>query len=65
MSCLTNSELLNDKEVQTEIARYKWVESEKARKDIGLEQATQYWLEKFSGAWKKSCHTGVDPTVVL
>jgi len=36
-----------------EINKYKWIESEKLGKDIGMEQATREWLAKHFPEWKK------------
>jgi hypothetical protein len=44
--------LLKDVRVVKEIERHKWIESEKAKKDIGFDQAAQDWLNRFSDAWK-------------
>jgi hypothetical protein len=38
---------------QEEVARYKWIESEKAGHDIGWERATAEWLEKHFPAWER------------
>jgi hypothetical protein len=38
---------------QEEVAKYKWVESEKAGQDIGWERATAEWLEKHFPAWER------------
>jgi len=38
-------------EVKEEISRHKWVESQKAGHDIGLEQAAFDWLEKYYDSW--------------
>ena len=43
--------LLKNKKVLEEISRHQWIESEKAGFDIGFEQASQDWLERFSKAW--------------
>jgi hypothetical protein len=37
---------------QEEIEKYKWIESEKAGHDIGLERATREWLQKYFPQWK-------------
>ena len=55
MAVTSYEELLNDKEVIQEIERFKWIESEKAGRDIGFDIAAQEWLEKFSGEWVKAC----------
>ena len=44
-------ELLNNKDVVDEINRHRWLESEKAGKDIGFEIAAEDWLKRFSTAW--------------
>ncbi len=38
---------------QEEIAKYKWIESEKAGHDIGWERATAEWLEKHFPDWER------------
>lgn len=35
-----------------EILRHKWIESEKAGKDIGFEQALQDWVRKHRDHWR-------------
>jgi hypothetical protein len=44
-------ELLKDRRVVEEIDRHRWIESERAGHDIGLEKASTDWLERFSKAW--------------
>lgn len=39
---------------QEEIKKYKWIESEKAGKDIGWERAEQEWLESHFPGWKRA-----------
>jgi len=36
-----------------EINKYKWIESEKAGKDIGLERATREWMAQYFPQWKR------------
>jgi hypothetical protein len=36
-----------------EIKKYKWIESEKAGRDIGWERATQEWMQKYFPEWKR------------
>jgi hypothetical protein len=36
-----------------EIKKYKWIESEKAGRDIGWERATREWMQKFFPEWKQ------------
>ncbi len=43
--------LLKDQRVIDEINRHLWIESEKAGRDIGFEEAKVDWLKKFSKAW--------------
>jgi hypothetical protein len=52
MASMKNAELLKDERVIKEIERHKWLESEKAEKDIGFDQAAQDWLNRFSETWK-------------
>ncbi len=47
----TAKKLLNNKKVIEEIDRHRWIESEKAGRDIGFDQASTDWLERFSQAW--------------
>ena len=37
--------------VHEEIAKYKWIESEKAGRDIGTKQALEDWLQFHFPAW--------------
>jgi len=36
-----------------EINKYKWIESEKTGKDIGMERATREWMAKYFPQWKR------------
>lgn len=36
-----------------EIKKYKWIESEKAGKDIGMERAAREWMAKHFPEWKR------------
>jgi len=38
---------------QEEIKKYKWIESEKAGRDIGWERAAREWLQRHFPGWKK------------
>jgi hypothetical protein len=49
----TDLELLKDAKARQEVERYKWIESEKAGRDIGLERACREWLSKYAAAWRK------------
>jgi hypothetical protein len=53
MKTLKNEELLADPRVKDEIGRHRWIESEKAGKDIGFEKASAEWLNNYSEAWVK------------
>lgn len=44
-------ELLKDRRVVDEINRHLWIESEKAGFDVGFENASRDWIERFSKAW--------------
>jgi len=35
-----------------EILRHKWIESEKAGRDIGFERALLDWIVKYRSAWR-------------
>lgn len=37
-----------------EILRHKWIESEKAGKDIGFERALLDWIRKHRDGWRES-----------
>ena len=38
---------------RTEILRHKWIESEKAGKDIGFEKALLDWIVKHRSNWRE------------
>jgi len=59
---MKNAELLKDARVVKEIERHKWIESEKAKKDIGFDQAAQDWLNRFSDTWKSKNLSQAKPT---
>jgi hypothetical protein len=40
-----------------EIARYKWIESQKAGRDIGFEVALVDWAEHHRALWRRGQHT--------
>jgi len=46
-----------------EILKHKWIESEKAKRDIGFERALLDWIVKHRAAWRK--HRQSLKTVVL
>lgn len=37
-----------------EILRHKWLESEKAGRDIGFERALLDWIRKYRDTWRKN-----------
>ncbi len=46
-------EILNDKIVVEEINKHLWIESQKAGYSIGLEKATEDWLELYGLEWMR------------
>jgi hypothetical protein len=50
------SEFLAERE---EILRHKWIESEKAGRDIGFEKALLDWIVKHRPAWRKTRSTAL------
>lgn len=42
------------KDIIREIERHKWLESEKAGRDIGGNRAAQDWLEHHYDQWKRN-----------
>ena len=38
---------------QEEINKYKWIESERAGRDIGWERAAREWLQNYFPDWKR------------
>ena len=38
---------------RTEILKHKWIESEKAGKDIGFERALLDWIVKHRSSWRE------------
>jgi len=52
---LKNSSLYREFQAEREeILRHKWLESEKAGRDIGFEQALTDWIIKHRAAWRKA-----------
>jgi hypothetical protein len=41
-----------------EILRHKWIESEKAGRDIGFERALLDWIVKFRSGWRNDRSRG-------
>ena len=48
MTSIMSSELLKDRDILNEINRYKWLESEKQKSDIGFERASREWINAHS-----------------
>lgn len=46
-------ELLEDKRVIEEINKHLWIESQKAGYSIGIEKATEEWLNLYALEWMK------------
>lgn len=52
---LKNSSLYREFQAEREeILRHKWIESEKAGRDIGFEQALTDWIIKHRAIWRKN-----------
>jgi hypothetical protein len=52
---LKNSSLYKEFQAEREeILRHKWIESEKAGRDIGFERALTDWIIKHRSKWRKS-----------
>ena len=45
-----------------EILRHKWIESEKAGRDIGFERALTDWIVKHRSKWRKERHAAAQAT---
>lgn len=55
---LKNSTLYREFQAEREeILRHKWIESEKAGRDIGFERALTDWIVKHRSKWRKSRQT--------
>ena len=52
---MRNSSLYREfKAEREEILRHKWLESEKAGRDIGFERALTEWIVKYRSGWRRS-----------
>ncbi len=52
---LTNSSLYREFQAEREeILRHKWIESEKAGRDIGFERALTDWIVRHRSKWRKT-----------
>ena len=57
---LKNSSLYREFQAEREeILKHKWIESEKAGRDIGFEQALTDWIIKHRANWRKSRQTAM------
>ena len=55
---LKNSSLYREFQAEREeILKHKWIESEKAGRDIGFERALIDWIVKHRAKWRKSRQT--------
>jgi hypothetical protein len=55
---LKNSSLYREFQAEREeILKHKWIESEKAGRDIGFEQALTDWIIKHRASWRKTRQT--------
>jgi hypothetical protein len=55
---LRNSSLYREFQAEREeILRHKWIESEKAGKDIGFESALTDWIMRHRSKWRKTRQT--------
>ena len=57
---LKNSSLYREFQLEREeILRHKWIESEKAGRDIGFERALTDWMVKHRSKWRKSRQSAI------
>jgi len=57
---LKNSSLYREFQAEREeILKHKWIESEKAGRDIGFERALTDWIVKHRSKWRKNRQTPV------
>ncbi len=55
---LKNSSLYREFQAEREeILKHKWIESEKAGRDIGFERALTDWIIKHRSKWRKARQT--------
>jgi hypothetical protein len=55
--------LLALRKQREEIMRHKWIESEKAQRDLGAEAALD-WIRKYAGQWRKWYEEEYDETEI-
>ena len=46
-------------DLETEVEKHKWIESQRAGKDIGLPKASDDWMTKHFPSWKKHIWEGI------
>jgi len=57
---LKNSSLYREFQAEREeILKHKWIESEKAGKDIGFERALTDWIVRHRSKWRKNRHGSI------
>ena len=58
---LKNSSLYREFQAERdEILRHKWIESEKAGRDIGFDRALTDWIVKHRANWRKARQTAAN-----
>ena len=66
-SLLENNNLLADELIRSqreEIEKYRWIESEKAGRDIGWNRASEEWKQKHFTGWKRNFRErGLEPSL--
>jgi hypothetical protein len=57
---LKNSSLYREFQAEREeIMRHKWIESEKAGRDIGFERALTDWIVRHRSKWRKNRYSAI------
>ena len=66
-SLLDNNNLLADELIRSqreEIEKYRWIESEKAGRDIGWKRASEEWKQRHFSGWKRTIRErGLEPSL--
>jgi hypothetical protein len=66
-SLLENNNLLADELIRSqreEIEKYRWIESEKAGRDIGWKRASEEWKQRHFTGWKRNIRArGLEPSL--
>lgn len=65
MNIETRKLLLSNPRAVEEIRRHLWIESEKAGRDIGFDNAAEDWLTKYARAWMAEYMPQSKPSVQL